>query len=82
MEKEQIEEALFTEVTMSKQTSVQLLIQEIEKDQTTKAKSMFEWNKVFHQLLEMNKQEIIDAYDCGRYGCIKGEQFYNETYGK
>jgi hypothetical protein len=80
-----------TDVTMRKQTAVELLIQEIEKDQTTKAKSMFEWNQIFKQVREIEKQQIELSNSIGfEDGCrsVKGfplsfesaEQYYNETY--
>jgi len=46
------------EVTMSKQTSVELLIQEIEKDQMVKSKSLNEWLEIFEQAKAMHKNEM------------------------
>jgi hypothetical protein len=78
---------------MSKQTAVKLLIQEIEKDQTIKAKSKSEWNEIFEQAKQMEKEQIIDAIVqvmmkqlniCSESGIIQlvnnAEQYYNETY--
>ena len=38
---------------------------------------------VIEQAKEMEKEQIVDAYDYGslRSGCEEGEQYYNETYG-
>jgi hypothetical protein len=79
------------EVKMSKQTAVELLIQEIQKDQTIKAKSKSEWNEIFKQVQEIEKQQIELSNSIGfEDGCrsVKGfpllfesaEQYYNETY--
>jgi hypothetical protein len=43
--------------------------------------------RVFEQAKEMHKEQIKDAYEYGNcdweFGIyIKGEQYYNETYGK
>jgi hypothetical protein len=43
--------------------------------------------KKTEQLLEMEKKQIMDSYEYGNcdweFGIyIKGEQYYNETYGK
>ena len=41
-----------------------------------------QWNKyngLFEQAKEMEKQQIIDAFELWRTG--SGEQYYNETYG-
>tara|TARA_R110000868_G_scaffold337138_1_gene598022 strand:+ start:430 stop:687 length:258 start_codon:yes stop_codon:yes gene_type:complete len=43
---------------MSKQTSVELLIQEIEKDQMVKSKSLNEWLEIFEQAKAMHKNEM------------------------
>jgi hypothetical protein len=70
-----------------KQTAVGLLIQNIVEDQTIKAKSMSEWVMVFEKAKEMEKEQIIDAYDAGLFdGSMDDvndriyEQYYNETY--
>ena len=41
----------------------------------------------FEQAKEMEKEQIMDAYEFGvgdayNYNSEEGEQFYNETYGK
>jgi hypothetical protein len=74
---------------MKKVTAVQFLIQNILEDQTIKAKSMSEWIMVFEKVKEMEKQQIIDAFENGEDnidsdGCSidrnGAEQYYNETY--
>jgi len=70
-----------------KQTAVGLLIQNIVEDQTIKAKSMSEWVMVFEKAKEMEKEQIIDAYDAGLFDGSMDDvndriykQYYNETY--
>jgi len=69
-----------------KQTAVNFLIQEIKNDMYVLNKSTKEWNKVFQQAKEMEKEQIEDAHNNG-YGSgymdegISPEEFYNETYG-
>ena len=72
---------------MKQVTAVELLIQNIVEDQTIKAKSMSEWVMVFEKAKEMEKEQIIDAYDAGLFdGSMDDvndriyEQYYNETY--
>jgi hypothetical protein len=74
---------------MKEVTAVQFLIQNILEDQTIKAKSMSEWIMVFEKVKEMEKQQIIDAFENGEDnidsdGCSidrnGAEQYYNETY--
>jgi len=38
---------------------------------------------LLEQAKEMEKEQIVDAYDYGslRSGCEEGEEYYNETYG-
>jgi hypothetical protein len=45
----------------NKQTAVEWLIEQIKEDQTIKAKTMDEWNTVFHKSKAMEKKQIIDA---------------------
>ncbi len=72
---------------MKQVTAVELLIQNIVEDQTIKAKSMSEWVMVFEQAKEMEKEQIIDAYDAGLFDGSMDDvndriykQYYNETY--
>lgn len=45
-----------------------------------------EWQNVFEQAKEMEKQQIIEAFkngDCnGTFETINAEQYYNETFKK
>lgn len=70
-----------------KETAVEWLIKQIKEDQTIKAKSMGEWNTVFHQSKEMEKEQIIEAVESicinektGEF--LNGEQYYNEVFIK
>ena len=78
---------------MSKQTTVEWLIQSIVEDQTIKAKSMSEWNMVYEQAKAMEKEQIIESFDEGKSDGYKtarewyervifldAEQYYNKTY--
>ncbi len=71
---------------MNKQTATQYLIEEIKNDSFVQAKSIEEWNKVFEQALQMEREQIIDARQNGVDTVFKGysisnEEYYNETYG-
>jgi hypothetical protein len=74
---------------MSKQTATQYLIEEIKNDSLVQAKSTEEWNEVFRKALQMEREQIIDAYtecwsnDGGNpfHKVKEAEQFYNERYG-
>jgi hypothetical protein len=62
-----------------KQTSVEWLFQQLwetPKDKLT-------WHSILEQAKQMEKQQIIDAYDKGEFnqGCNEdAEQYYNENY--
>jgi hypothetical protein len=72
---------------MSKQTATQYLIEEIKNDTFVQAKSTEEWNEVFEQALQMEREQIIGAANNGCKGmCMidtsrDGKNYYNETYG-
>lgn len=68
---------------MSKQTATQYLIEEIKNDSLVQAKSTEEWNKVFQIALQIEREQIVDAYTANSVIRIttKAEQYYNETYG-
>jgi hypothetical protein len=63
-----------------KQTAVQWLVEQINQHHGYIGKAMID------QALEMEKQQIIDAYDDGNYaygmGIKEPEQYYNETFNK
>ena len=69
---------------MKQITAVEWLINQIKEDQSIKAKSMGEWNTVFEQAKEMEKEQIIDAIDYAYFdedgNQMTGEEYYNETY--
>lgn len=69
---------------MSKQTTVQWLIQNIVEDQTIKAKSMSEWIEIFNQAKAMEKEQIENAYGDGlnahRTNFCNREEYYNKIY--
>jgi hypothetical protein len=69
----------------TKQTAVQFLIEHIKQDVFVHSKSTKEWNQVFAQAKQMEKEQIIDAayhgvnFENSPYE--NAEQYYNETYG-
>ena len=77
------------EVTMSKQTATEYLIQEIKNDTFIHSKSTKEWNEVFRKAKQMEREQKIEfakkwefevMYNMGRV-LDSAENFYNETYG-
>lgn len=68
-----------------KQTAVEWLIQNIVEDQTIKAKSMSEWIKIFEQAKEMEKEQMIKAFNEGTFANdekVTAEQYYEQVYEK
>lgn len=68
-----------------RQTAVQFLIEHIKQDTFVHSKSTKEWNQVFAQAKQIEKEHIIDAvdYGCSDWGSGKdSEKYYNEEYGK
>jgi hypothetical protein len=69
------------------QTAIEWLIEHIRQDVFVHSKSTKEWNQVFQQAKEMEKERIIDAHYEGQCNQTEGyplqiaEQYYNETYG-
>jgi hypothetical protein len=61
------------------QTAVDYIFSQLPDEYGT-TRSAFD---VYQQAKEMEKEQIVDAYDYGslRSGCEEGEQYYNETYG-
>jgi hypothetical protein len=64
------------------QTAVELLRKELDAEIKLGTKMVVNWD----MYLEMEKQQIIDAFDLGieNYNDCKifdGQQYYNETYG-
>jgi len=74
---------------MNKQTATQYLIEEIKNDSFVQAKSIEEWNKVFEQALQMEREQIdnfIDFINERHFNQFiiskdEAEIYYNETYG-
>jgi hypothetical protein len=69
------------------QTAVEYLIHHIRQDVFVHSKSTKEWNQVFQQAKEMEKEQIKKAVNFGdeRGNIVSystAEQYYNETYGK
>jgi hypothetical protein len=63
------------------QTAVEWLLNAIETKNGEEFSSYY--SEFIEQAKEMEKEQIVDAYDYGslRSGCEEGEQYYNETYG-
>ena len=72
-----------------KETAVEWLINQIKEDQTIKAKTMDEWNTVFHQSKAMHKEEHdktskvwfnegTNVHNGRKYQNF--EQYYKETF--
>lgn len=59
-----------------KQTAVQWFANKM----MTEYHSKKEWDDIFDQALEMEKEQIIDAYDNTNSMAMNGEQYYNETF--
>ncbi len=73
-----------------KQTAVEWLEDQIKNSKyyfklmaEINSRSTVSQSNIFEQAKEMEKQEIIDAYEQGdKYKLnFSGEQYYNETYG-
>ena len=71
-----------------KQTATEYLIQEIKNDSLVQAKSTQEWNEVFKKALQMEREQIVEAYQAGDGDAYNlqdtklwGQEFYNERYG-
>ena len=74
---------------MSKQSSVEWLIEQIDFDANTRWFSQPEWFAIFEKSKAMHKEEIEDSYiECwmndggnGFHKVKEAEQYYNETFG-
>jgi len=71
---------------MNKQTAVHFLIEKIDFDANVRCFSKDEWNEIFEQAKQMEKEQIEDAHEIGyinggNHKSVNGEQYYNETYG-
>jgi hypothetical protein len=65
---------------MEKQTAVEWLEDKIQSDMT-----FIEILGLIRQVKEMEKQQIINAYDCGKEQPLSSQlspiEYYNETFG-
>ena len=75
---------------MSKQSSIEWLVNCITEDHMIKAKSLNEWHNIFEKAKQMHKEEIVEAYRNGRTDQQSGidkwynrssSGYYQETYG-
>jgi hypothetical protein len=63
-----------------KQTVVEWL-EKIRQGQKGQPFDDHEWEIAFNHAKEMEKEQIIDAYDNNKMGRVNhGEQYYNETF--
>ena len=69
---------------MAQQTAVMQLINFILVERRQEDGSIkFHAHEDFSRFLQMEKEQIIDAYDNNKMGRVNyGEQYYNETYNK
>ena len=75
---------------MAQQTAVEWLVKQIKSDQNQKALSASEWMQVIDQALQMEREQIEQAFIKGNefvpkwkingVPYIESEQYYNETY--
>jgi len=62
-----------------KKTAVEWLVQEINKiNVSTEARRFI--NKLEKQAKEMEKEQIIDAYETSHISMMTAKQYYNETF--
>ena len=73
-----------------KKTAVQYLIEEIKNDSLLQAKSTEEWNEVFRKAKQMEREQIIEAWNDGDYAYFysiegkefeDGDEYYEEKFG-
>jgi hypothetical protein len=69
---------------MKQQTAVEFLLNEFEKVHKDFGGIDLEWLKRFDKALELEKQQIIDAFksgDCnGTFETISGKQYFEEKF--
>lgn len=72
-----------------KQTAIDWLIEQIKDDQFNKVKTNLEWSEIFKQAKELEKEQIMDAFNSGENSddyffpslkLTESEVYYNETY--
>jgi hypothetical protein len=59
-----------------KQTAVEWFAERIQSDK------IFNFENVLKQAIEMEKQQIKDAYQTSHISMMTAEQYYNETYNQ
>ena len=64
---------------MKKQTAIEWFFSELERMQYFIGNDMLQ---AYNQAKEMEKQQIIDAYNEGDIQLVNGEQYYNDTFKK
>jgi hypothetical protein len=76
-------------MSMAQQTAVMQLIKFILVERRQEDGSIkFHAHEDFSRFLQMEKEQIIEAFDCdgspqpGEVWISNGEQYYNETYSK
>lgn len=69
----------------NKQTAVQMLFIELEQKHpylfniyTSEGRTFI---NNFHKYIEIEKQQIIEAYQTSHISMMDSEQYYNDTYG-
>ena len=70
---------------MSKQTAVEWLVEKLILDELIDVKNGHEFLHLQSKAKEMEKEQIIDAFDIGRRKgdwIFDGDKYYNETYKK
>jgi hypothetical protein len=68
---------------MEKQTAVEWLLNEFQEAHKDFGGLDLEWLKRFDQAKEMEKQQIIDAYDYDNHYTLEhAKQYYNQTFKK
>jgi hypothetical protein len=63
---------------MKKQTAVEWLIEQLTPSIALQQKYI---NELKNKAKEMEKEQIVDAYETSHISMMTSEQYYNETYG-
>jgi hypothetical protein len=61
---------------MKEQTAVEWLFEKLWNT----GKDKFTWYAILKKAKEMEKEQIIDAYETSHISMMTSEQYYNETY--
>ena len=59
------------------ETAVEWLLEKLTETHTND-----EWKAIIKQAKEMEKEQIIDAYETSHISMMTAEQYYNETFNK